>query len=40
MNDRAIALRAAPAFALDGKASIDLGKNRFGIKARPSSEDR
>jgi hypothetical protein len=28
------------AFAVDGKASIELGENRFGIKALPWSEDR
>jgi hypothetical protein len=51
MNGRAIALWAisgamlaacvvAPAFAVDGKASMDLGENRFEIKALPWSEDR
>jgi hypothetical protein len=51
MNGRATALRGisaavfaacmvAPAFAVDGKASIGLGKNRFEIKALPWSEDR
>ena len=51
MSHRATALRAisaamlaacmvAPAFAVDGKASIELGENRFGIKALPWPEDR
>jgi hypothetical protein len=51
MNGRGITLRtisaaafaawtAAPAAVVDGKASIDLGRNRFETKALRWSEDR